>query len=1225
MITLKFKPFQDFIEKHTIERTRSRFMDSIIRTFEMDKRSFKALVQGSRKYDVQIEFNDVEVRKASCTCPYSDKGACKHIVNALVKADQQLRVLAAQENEDTTERNLLDVCRIDDKLIIEDQLVLELSEAEIESVSAPRLEKHYAWDTMRVMNSEVMPDHFTGTLYNPRADATFFSVTQKNGNLVMVCSCDNASEQLCSHLNFLLLEILEVKELQLAFDHSFRHSLLRKNAEDLGMHNPKRIDDLFSIHLENARVFIQPKINILNLNNETVKNLKKELVPEFQLPKSKKSSELQQIMVVSENQYSDRLDFKWMKAPLTKSGKIKAPISPVDILEEMKDASNAELLPFHLALLEQKMNDGERTLGEQLAQAKQLIKNPLQLPFYFFHNDKFYASKITVKSVKPIEIHRVESSASIFVEQQNDYYVLTCSVTMDNKVLSSRSIKLLGSFYYWQGNTLNLIDNPAIVRVISFFDENKHELFIHASQFAQFQDEFLNKLEQSISVKYDFVKKAPARVAKKLSLDAITEYMIYLSESEDYILITPVVAYGDTEVAARSRKSIFAENPAGGMYSIERKLTLEERFVRTIREQHPLFEDQNDSDFFYLHKQEFLESGWFLDAFEQWRKNEYSILGFNQLSNNKLNAHKMEVQTSVSSGIDWFEVHAKVNFGKQEVGLKEIQKAMHNKTRYVKLGDGTLGVMPKEWIDKFGSYFRSGTITDDFIKTHHANFQFIEEMFEKEVLSEEVLLKLDDYHEKLSNFQSIAKTNVPKSLNAVLRDYQKEGLNWLNFLDEFGFGGCLADDMGLGKTVQIIAYLLLQIEKGRTDANLVVVPTSLLFNWQLELDKFAPHLKRLIVYGADRKTKRPNFSEYDIVLTTYGTMLSDIEQLKSYNFNCIVLDESQAIKNPNSKRYKAARLLQGRQRLVMTGTPIENNTFDLYAQLSFVLPGLFGSAQRFKDEYSTPIDKFKETKRAKELQRKVHPFILRRTKTQVAKELPEKTEIVLHCEMGVEQRRVYDAYKQEFQLYLQKQETDALNRNSLHVLQGLTKLRQICNSPALLSDDEYYGDESAKLTVLMDQINTLKGNHKIIVFSQFVGMLELIKVALEKEGIEYAYLTGQTKKREEQVDQFQNDDATRVFLISLKAGGTGLNLTRAEYVFLIDPWWNPAVENQAIDRAHRLGQENKVVAIRLITPETIEEKIIELQSRKKELVQDLVHTDTTILKQLSREDLIEML
>ena len=1225
MFPLKFRPFQEFIDTNTIERTRSRFMDSTVLTFEMNKRSFKAMVQGSRKYDVRIEFDDVQVKKATCSCPYSDKGACKHIINAMFKADQQLRMLEAKEKEEVDHSNLIDVCRIDDKLILENQLVLDLDAYQVESISAPRLEKYYAWDTMRIMSSEVNPDHFSGTLYNPRSEATQFSVIEKNGNTVLYCSCDNASEQLCSHLNFLLLEILDESELQLSFNNELRHSLLRKNAADLGMKNPKHLDDIFSINIESGRVFIQPKINILDLNAETMTTLKKELIPEFQFPKSKKKEDSKQIIVISENQYSDQLDFKWMKAPLTKTGRIKAPLSTVDILEEMKSELNPEILPFYLALLKQKMGDNDSELSEKISYAKQLIKNPLDLSFYYFQNDKFYASKITPKSIAPIAIKRVETSASIYVKQENDYYILSCSVKVDNVELSSQRIKFLGSFYYWQGETLNLIDNLAIIRVINFFAENKHELFIHTSQFSQFQEEFLNKLEQSISVKYEYVKEAPARLVKKQSLDTITEYMIYLSESEDYITITPVVAYGETEVAALSRRSIFAENPAGGLYSIERREILEQRFVRAIREQHPFFDDQHETDFFYLHKQEFLESGWFLDAFEKWRKNEYSILGFNQLRDNRMNAHKMSVQTSVSSGIDWFEIHAKVNFGDEVASLKEVQKAVLNKTRYIKLGNGTLGVMPKEWMDKFGSYFRSGVIKDDFIKTHHTSFQLIDDLFEKEILSEEAVLKLEDYQEKLANFQSITTTKVPKKLNATLRDYQKEGLNWLNFLDEFGFGGCLADDMGLGKTIQMIAYILHQLEKGRKDANLVIVPTSLLFNWQLELDKFAPHLKRLVVYGADRKTKSTDFSKYDIVLTSYGTMLSDIEYLKGYRFNCIILDESQAIKNPSSKRYKAARLLQGRQRLVMTGTPLENNTFDLYAQLSFALPGLFGSAQRFKDEYSTPIDKFKETKRAKELQQKIHPFVLRRTKTQVAKELPEKTEIVMHCEMGLEQKRVYEAYKKEFQLYLNKQAADSLNRNSLHVLQGLMKLRQICNSPALLSDDEYYGDESAKLTVLMEQINSLKDNHKILVFSQFVGMLDLVKSALEKEEIEYAYLTGKTKKREEQVEDFQNDDKVRVFLISLKAGGTGLNLTKAEYVFLIDPWWNPAVENQAIDRAHRIGQENKVVAVRLITPNTIEEKIMELQSRKNELVQDLVHTDTTILKQLNKKDLMGML
>jgi SNF2 family DNA or RNA helicase len=316
--------------------------------------------------------------------------------------------------------------------------------------------------------------------------------------------------------------------------------------------------------------------------------------------------------------------------------------------------------------------------------------------------------------------------------------------------------------------------------------------------------------------------------------------------------------------------------------------------------------------------------------------------------------------------------------------------------------------------------------------------------------------------------------------------------------------------------------------------------------------------------------------------------------------------------------------LQSKNKIVLTGTPIENNTFDLYGQLSFACPGLLGNQQYFKDIYAQPIDKFGETKRAVELQQKVNPFILRRTKKQVATELPEKTEMIIYCEMGIEQRKVYDAYEKEFRNYLLHQPEEDLPRNNMHVLQGLTKLRQICNSPALLKDDAYYGDAAAKIDVLIEQIESKHKHHKILVFSQFVGMLDLIKKELSAKYIAFEYLTGQTKDRAAVVTNFQGNDDIRVFLISLKAGGTGLNLTEADYVYLVDPWWNPAVENQAIDRCYRIGQEKHVVAIRLICPDTIEEKILKLQAAKKELVSDLIKTDMGVLKNFGKADLLEL-
>ena len=402
----------------------------------------------------------------------------------------------------------------------------------------------------------------------------------------------------------------------------------------------------------------------------------------------------------------------------------------------------------------------------------------------------------------------------------------------------------------------------------------------------------------------------------------------------------------------------------------------------------------------------------------------------------------------------------------------------------------------------------------------------------------------------------------------------------------------------------------------------MVVPASLIFNWQAEVAKFAPSIKIRTIYGADRLKDIHEFDQYELILTSYGTLLADIRFLKTYRFNYVFLDESQNIKNPDSQRYKAVRLLQSRNKVALTGTPIENNTFDLYGQLSFACPGLLGSKQQFKELYSVPIDQFKDSRRAKELQQRISPFILRRTKEQVAKELPDKTEMVIYCEMGREQREVYEAAVQDIKDYIEGVAEDELQKSSMHILQGITRLRQICNSAELLKDDKFYGNASSKMETLLEQIESKSPHHKILVFSQFVAMLDLIRKELQERGIAHEYLTGQTRNRAAVVTSFQDNPEVRVFLISLKAGGVGLNLTRADYVYIVDPWWNPAVENQAIDRTYRIGQEKNVVAVRLICPDTIEEKIMKLQNTKKDLVGDLIKTESSIYKSLSKKDLL---
>jgi SNF2 family DNA or RNA helicase len=337
------------------------------------------------------------------------------------------------------------------------------------------------------------------------------------------------------------------------------------------------------------------------------------------------------------------------------------------------------------------------------------------------------------------------------------------------------------------------------------------------------------------------------------------------------------------------------------------------------------------------------------------------------------------------------------------------------------------------------------------------------------------------------------------------------------------------------------------------------------------------------------------------------------------------LDESQAIKNPTSKRYKAARLLKANNRLAMTGTPIENNTFDLYAQMSFLNPGLLGSASSFKTHFAKPIDTDRDTERAAELQRLINPFILRRTKEQVATELPDKIEEVLYCEMDHIQRKIYDAHRNKYRdLLTKKLDEEGLNKSRFAALEGLMRLRQICDSPQLLPGEEKYEGGSEKIDLLLMHIKEKTANHKILVFSQFVKMLKIIETHIAAQELSYAYLDGQSssKQRQENVDRFQNDEDCRVFLISLKAGGTGLNLMAADYVYIVDPWWNPAVENQAIDRCYRIGQDKKVIAYRMICKDTVEEKIMELKETKKAIAGEIITTDEGVMQKLTESDLV---
>lgn len=925
------------------------------------------------------------------------------------------------------------------------------------------------------------------------------------------------------------------------------------------------------------------------------------------------------IVVLKQFRFHKSLCLELYEAATTGAGKIKNPLTPLSAADAALLTTDPGALLFYTAISRFAAIPNTPKTAADIRALKIIIKNPLGLRF-FYHNAGF-SENVSAGSLTEVKVGAILHKLVLHVNKQDQFYHLTPQIHIGDQVLHPQAVELKYDYFVLHEGMLHLAANLSIVKLLQAF-ATRPALTVHELQFNTFREQVLSKLEHRVEVVHTYIGAASGRQIEEAGLKGAEERIIYLSDLGQYVMINPVMRYGSIEVPVRSKKAVYLPDARGRLMAMPRNEAAEDAFLSTLLRQHPHFYEQLEEGltYFYLHRDRFLDEGWFPGAFEQWREAGISIYGFNQLKGNKLNAHQAAVSVGVHSGLNWFNVKLAVRFGSKNASLKQLQQAVRNKSRYVQLDDGTLGVLPQEWIERMAQFFFGAEVVGEDLVVPRSNYESIAQLYTDAELDDEVKASIRTFRQKLSDIEAIEPVSVPGSLRAHLRTYQLQGLNWLNFLDEHGFGGVLADDMGLGKTVQVIAFLLLLKEKGRQETHLLVVPTSLLFNWQAEIKRFAPSLRVYTLHGTERKKDVQAFAHYDVVITSYGTLLSDITYLQRYTFGYVFLDESQQIKNIGSQRYHAARLLRSRNRLAITGTPIENNTLDLYAQLSFACPGLLGNKQYFKDVYSTPIDKFEDSRRAAELQRKVAPFILRRTKEEVASELPDKTEQVLYCPMGEAQSAVYEAYEKELRDYLEGKMEDEILRASIHVLRGLTQLRQICNDPRLLKADHLPGGGSSKIEALVEQIDSKSAQHKILVFSQFVSMLDLVAAELDKSGIGHVSLTGATRNREEAVNRFQNDPQVRVFLLSLKAGGTGLNLTAASYVYLVDPWWNPAVEAQAIDRAYRIGQHRNVQAVRLICPGTVEEKIMLLHESKKALSAGLVPTGHDFFTTMTKED-----
>ena len=599
-----------------------------------------------------------------------------------------------------------------------------------------------------------------------------------------------------------------------------------------------------------------------------------------------------------------------------------------------------------------------------------------------------------------------------------------------------------------------------------------------------------------------------------------------------------------------------------------------------------------------------LAAGWRVEADGR----RYATAGVNRLA--------------VASGIDWFELRGEVAFGEQAARLPELLAALRRGESFVRLGDGSYGLLPVEWLRRLDRAADLGRLQEEGIRFSHAQAPLLDALLagEPEVSCDAAFARA---RQRLHAFAGVQPVVEPGSFQGTLRAYQREGLGWFDYLREFDFGGCLADDMGLGKTVQVLALLearRVQPEEGKPRPSLVVVPRSLIFNWLAEAERFTPELRVINHTGLGRAQAEDGFAEHDLVLTTYGTLRRDAALLHQVEWDYVILDEAQAIKNADSQSAKAVRLLRGRHRLALSGTPVENHLGELWSLLDFLNPGLLGASSVLRAHGGALRSPDEATRKL--LASAVRPFILRRTKQQVAAELPDRVEQTLYCELPTRQRRLYDELRDGYRAALgQSIGERGLGKSKILVLEALLRLRQAACHPGLL-DEKRREEPSAKLDLLLPQLEeVLDEGHKALVFSQFTSFLALLRRQLDEQGIPYEYLDGRTRDRAKPVERFQSDPDCRLFLISLKAGGLGLNLTAADYVYLLDPWWNPAVEAQAIDRAHRIGQLRHVFAYRLVARDTVEEKILELQQSKRELADAIIQADQGVLRSLTREDL----
>ncbi len=700
---------------------------------------------------------------------------------------------------------------------------------------------------------------------------------------------------------------------------------------------------------------------------------------------------------------------------------------------------------------------------------------------------------------------------------------------------------------------------------------------------------------------------------------------ILVSEiSDTFLQFIPSFDYQGILIEGPWKSSMEVERQ-GELYTVNRDKKLENNLIELIKSKHTSFKNQFNNNFF-ISFDNARKNNWFLKVYQDWIDQGIEIIGLDLLQHFRYSAQKMNTSMrGVHHENGRSTVELIVRFGEEIIRNRELQKVVHSGQKSILLSDNSIGVFTDEWLIKYALILKHAEILENhLLKLSNRLLQWIDNDLDQSYNDQIVSA---DWNHKWKKWQLQNETifPIPVSIKATLRPYQSKGFEWMCLLSELGAGACLADDMGLGKTVQTICFIAHQLEIFPKEKHLIVCPASLIYNWKSEFEKFLPGISVKVFRGGIEELSEFFYSEEQVLITTYGMVRSQIDFLESKVWGAVVVDESHNIKNPSALITKAVLRLKARSRVALSGTPVMNYTFDLYSQFEFLIPGLLGGKEFFSKEYADPIDKNGDKSKSALLHKITSPYILRRTKSQVAADLPEKTVSILWCEMDEKQRAIYQEVKSQIrENILVHIKTSGLNQSKMGVLAGIMQLKQICCSPMLVAKEKEEAEpESIKLNVLLEELsNQLTGN-KVLVFSQFKGMLHLISRELRKLKIPFYHFDGDTKLslRQEMVDSFNKpDDPARVFLISLKAGNTGLNLTAADYVFLVDPWWNTSVEDQAIDRTHRIGQTKHVMAYKMICKDSIEERIMNLQHKKGLTAKALVKAEDGYTKTFTEEE-----